>query len=130
MPDLANARMNRILPAGSTTIVSDPQWTGDGFSEPTAQAYWAQLPETLRAVARAELAGGNTVTQVLRNDDRGIVLLEFAAGPLAGSQFPALRVHTSHCYGNYCYDGTRCTVEDPATGCFLAFRDPEWVKSV
>ena len=122
--------MTRIVQAASTTIVSDPQWTGDGFSEPTAQIYWGQLPETLRTVARGELAAGNTVTQVLRNDDRGIVLLEFAAGPLAGLQYPTLRVHTSHSFGNYCYDGTRCMVEDPATGCFLAFIDPEWEESV
>jgi hypothetical protein len=118
--------MTRIDRVGSTTIVLHPVWTGDGFSEPTAQAFWEQLPDVLRTMARAELAAGNAVTQVLRNDERGIVLLEFGDGPLVGSTTPALRVHTEHRFGNYCYDGTKCTVEDPTTGCFLAFIDPEW----
>jgi hypothetical protein len=118
--------MTRIVPLGSTTSVVDPSWTGEGFGEPTAQRYWEELPAVLRTVARAELGAGNVVTQVLRNDERGIVLLEFGAGPLAGSAFPGLTVHTTYRFGNYCYDGTRCTVEDPATGCFLAFLDPAW----
>lgn len=122
--------MTQLFRAGSTTMVIDPPWTGDGFGEPTAQAYWEQFPEALRAVALAELAAGNIVTQILRNDERRVVLLEFAVGPLAGQLPLALTVHTSHRFGNYCYDGTRCTVEDPASGCFLAFLDPEWHEDV
>jgi len=34
-------------------------------------------------------------------------------------------VHTQHRYGNYCYDGTTCTYEDPETGSFLALSDPD-----
>lgn len=120
--------MAQIIRLGSTTTVREPVWTGDGFSDPTAQSYWNQLPESLRSVARAELAAGNAVSQVLRNGERGIVLLEFVRGPLSGSTFRALTVHTSHRYGNYCYDGTKCTLEDPVSGCFLAFNDPEWTE--
>ena len=118
--------MSDVIRAGSTTAVSEPGWTGSGFSDPTADAFWRELSESLRAVARAELAAGNAVSQVLRNDDRGIVLLEFVTGPLTAVGGPEFILHTSHEYGNYCYDGTRCTLEDRASGSFLAFSDPEW----
>ena len=101
-----------------------------GFIEPTAQAYWAALPESLRAIARAELAAGNVVSEILRNGDRGIVLLGFARGPLTSLAGFELTVHSRHAYGNYCYDGTKCTVEDRETGCFLAFADPDWQEPV
>lgn len=121
--------MTRIVPLGSKTVVVSPPWTGEGFGEPTAQRFWEVFPETLRRVARAEYCAGNAVTQVLRNDELGIMLLEFGTGPLVGSDFPGLTVYTQHRYGNHCYDGTKCTVEDPATGCFVAFLDPEWVET-
>ena len=112
---------SEIVEAGETTIVRHPSWTGTGFREPSAQAYWAELAASLQLLARAEFAAGNSATQILRNHARGIVLLGFATGPLAAADLSGLRVHTTHAFGNYCYDGTRCTIEDPATGCFVAF---------
>lgn len=40
----------------------------------------------------------------------------------------AVKVHTRHEYGNYCYDGTKATYEDIKAGCFLAFKDPGYVE--
>ena len=120
--------MTRITRAGSTTSIGAPSWTGSGFAEPLAESYWAALPEVLRVLARAEFVAGNVATEILRNDDRGIILLGFARGPLAQASVPGLIVHTSHAYGNYCYDGTRCTIEDPDSGAFLAFADPDRVE--
>jgi hypothetical protein len=95
--------------------------------DPEANSYWCEMPDSLKEIAAREVAAGNKVQQILRNADRNIVLLAFERGPL--TQRPnesVITVHTQHRYGNYCYDGTKCTYEDQRSGCFLAFDDPEW----
>jgi hypothetical protein len=109
--------------------VREHTWSGATFSNPTAQAYWNELPPTLRAIAQAEIAAGNDPVEILRNGERGIVLLGFARGPLAGAPLDGITIHSVHRYGNYCYDGTKCTFEDRGSGCFLAFADPDWNES-
>lgn len=106
---------------GSTTNVSDPSWTGSGFAEPEAQAFWMELPGSLKALAAQEIAEGNVVHQILRNHERGIVLVAFVRGPLTGPTPTGIVVHTAHQYGNYCYDDTGCTYEDERSGSFSAF---------
>jgi len=113
--------MTDVKDLGSATIVSDPSWTGSGFAEPVAQAFWLELPATLRSVAIEEIKAGNRVDQVLRNHQRGIVLVAFIREPLTGQPPAGIVVHTEHRYGNYCYDDTACTYEDTGSGCFLAF---------
>lgn len=103
---------------------------GRRFADPDAQAFWQELPESLRQIALSELAASNGVAQILRNDERGIILLAFRRGPLTAlPENEALQLHTVHAFGNYCYNGTRCTVEDLASGCFRAFDDPNWCDS-
>ena len=109
---------------GSTTWVTQPMWGQDGFADAIAQSYWRELPESLQRHAVAERDAGNRVVQILRNEERGIVLLEFERGPLVKGVPPGATIHTEHRYGNYCYDGTQCTFEDELTGSFLAFGDP------
>jgi hypothetical protein len=112
---------------GTTTYIRHPQWKGDGFAHPDANAYWSVMPQSLKEIAAREIAAGNTVQQILRNPERNIVLVAFERGPLTDIPMrPLITVHTQHQYGNYCYDGTKCTYEDQGSGCFLAFHDPEW----
>lgn len=85
-----------------------------------------ELPAVLQSVALAEVEAGNNPCEILRNGDRAIVLLGFERGPLAGPPPAGIIVHSQHQYGNYCYDGTKCTYQDPVTGSFLAFNDPDW----
>ena len=77
--------MSEIKQLGSTTIVSQPSWTGNGFAESEAQTFWLELPETLQRVATQEISAGNPVNQILRHHQRGIVLLGFSRGPLTGN---------------------------------------------
>ena len=121
--------MPEVLRAGNSTIVLDPGWNGRGFDHEAAQSYWLELPAVLREITLGEIGAGNWPTQILRDDDRGIVLLEFERGPLAFEPPPPVVVHSKHHYGNYCYDGTRCTYEDPVSGSFLAFKDPKWSQA-
>jgi hypothetical protein len=114
-----------------TRYVEKPEWLGHGFADSDAHAFWVEMPENLKKIAVAEITSGNTVAQILRNDERGIVLLVFENGPL--SEIPAdehLVIHTRHAYGNYCYDGTKCTYEDKESGSFLAFDDPAYEHDV
>lgn len=113
--------MTDVKEFGSTTIVSGPSWTGRGFTEPKAHSFWLQFPESLQAVAIKEIAAGNRVDQILRNHERGIVVVALIRGPLTGQPPTGTIVHTEHRYGNYCYDDTVCTYEDTSSGCFLAF---------
>lgn len=113
--------MSDVKELGSTTIISDPSWTGFGFAEPEAQAFWLELPPNLQALATREIAAGNVAHQILRNHERGIVLVAFVHGPLTGQAPADVVVHSTHRYGNYCYDDTTCTYEDKRTGSFLAF---------
>ena len=113
--------MSEVKELGSTTIVSHPSWTGRGFVEPKAQAYWLAFADSLQRLAAREIAAGTPVNQILRNHDRGIVLLGLSGAPRTGEPAGAIVVHTEHRYGNYCYDDTICTYEDAASGHFLAF---------
>jgi hypothetical protein len=116
--------MSEVLRAGTTTIVRNPTWNGRDFDESIAQSFWAELPPVLHKIALAEIEAGNNLDQILRNDERGIVLVGFEQGPLAGEPPAGIIVHSRHRYGNYCYDGTKCTYEDSTSGSFLAFNDP------
>jgi hypothetical protein len=110
-----------------TWHVERPVWNGTSFADADAEALWSQLSNRLMSVARAELAAGNSLAQILRDNRRGITLIAFDRGPLTETPTePGLRVHTEHQYGNYCYDGTKCTYEDTQSGCFVAFDDPEF----
>jgi hypothetical protein len=112
--------------AGKTRFIDKPIWSGDGFQEPEAQAFWMELPEPLREVAKREMELGNAVSQILRNDERDLVLLAFERGPLGDfSQGSDLEIHTRFELGNYCYDDTLCTVKHRPSGCFLSFDEPE-----
>jgi hypothetical protein len=110
---------------GTTTQYDDPTWTGAGFLEHDPQRLWASMPASLRSIAAQEIQLGNAPISILDNRDRGIVILIFEKGPGIERHTDAVvRVHTSHRYGNYCYDGTKATYEDIETGFFLAFDDP------
>jgi hypothetical protein len=112
---------------GNTRWIERPKWQGAGFLDPEAATFWSELPDNLRRLALTEIESGNVASQILRNDERGIVLLEFERGPL--TELPKdiqVAVHTAHELGNYCYDGTKCTYEDLSSGCFLAFCDPDY----
>ena len=112
---------------GTTTQYSGPTWNGNGFSEHEPNNLWGRLPESFKEIALAEILEGNKPISILENKERGIILLEFEKGPLAKPLSNSeITLHTSHRYGNYCYDGTKATYEDVSTGCFLAFSDPEF----
>jgi hypothetical protein len=113
---------------GKTTLsVTELGWTGAGFSDTLAREMWEQMPDPLRNMAVAELAAGNIAHNILRNIDRGIVLLAFAKPPLTKlPEEASVRVHHTFQNGNYCYDGTACTYEHLPSGCFLAFDDPDY----
>jgi|JI7StandDraft_1071085.scaffolds.fasta_scaffold354505_1 hypothetical protein len=111
----------------STTQLNEPAWNGNGFSEPEAQALWVRLPANLRTIASEEIQAGNAVQAVLENRDRGIILVCLSRGPVLFSHvLTGICVHTAQAGGNYCYDGTKATYEDSATGCFLSFEDPDY----
>ena len=112
---------------GTTIQYRSPTWNGNGFSEDEPNKLWLRLPSTLKAIAVAETNEGNKPISILENKKRSIVLLGFERGPLTPPPSnPEVRLHTSHQYGNYCYDDTKATYEDVSTGCFLAFSDPEY----
>jgi len=112
----------------STTILSELEWTISGFTEQTAQEYWALLPTSLQNIALKEIEHGNKISSILKNSERGIVLLAFSQSPLSPTPSDqSISIHTKHDYGNYCYDGTKCTYEHSPSGCFLAFEDPSYV---
>jgi len=93
-----------------------------------ALAFWSELPDNLQRLALAEFKNGNVANQIFRNDARGVVLLEFERGPLAEQpEDVRVVVHTAQRSGNYYREGTTCTYEDLSSGCFLAFRDPDYV---
>jgi hypothetical protein len=114
-----------------TRWVEYPEWGDGGFVDPDANSFWVEMPGNLRGIAITEIERGNRVSQILRNDKRGIVLLEFERAPF--SDLPnesEIVIHTRHQYGNYCYEGTKCTYEDSSSGCFLAFLDPNYEEEV
>jgi hypothetical protein len=111
----------------TTVSVVAPTWGSGCFEDRDAQRFWLMLPPELRAIASAELAQGNVAESILHNEERGIALLSFRSGPRTSSpESEAIRIHRRHEYGNYCYDGTLCTYEHLASGCFLAFSDPNY----
>ena len=73
-----------------------------------------------------EIERGNAPQSILRNNERDIVLLALLERPKSEISNELVKIHRKHSYGNYCYDGTYATYEDLETGCFLAFRDPEY----
>ena len=110
-----------------TLSVTELEWHGDGFSDPIATEMWRELPPVLRQIAQLEIELGNEPWNILRNTERGIVLLAFRRPPAeAPDPAASIRVHRSFDNGNYCYDGTLCTYEHLPSGSFLAFDDPEW----
>ena len=115
----------------STTSVDDLVWSGNGFSDSTADAMWVELSAQLKHVALAEIDAGNIPINILRNESRGNVLLAFQLPPKAHlPDKKAVSVHNSFANGNYCYDGTVCTYEDLESGDFLAFDDPDYVSAL
>lgn len=119
----------RVHNLGTTTQYEFPEWTGNGFVEEIPQSLWDRLPERLRKIVLEEIHVGNATESMLENRERGIVLLTLKMGPLIDRKSSnAVKVHTRHEYGNYCYDGTKATYEDIKTGCFLAFNDPDYVE--
>jgi hypothetical protein len=111
----------------NTSYIESPDWNGDGFDHPVANRWWQELPPALREIAIDEMGKGNKIEQILRNNDRNIVLLSFESGPYtAEPDDENIEIHTKHSYGNYCYDGTKCTYEEKMSGCFLSFEDPDY----
>lgn len=91
---------------------------------------WRRIPESLKNLAVAECEDGNKITSILDNQEQSIVVLVFEDTPRINFGGDSeIRVHTSQSYGNYCYDGTRCTYEELRSGCFLALDDPEYVEN-
>jgi hypothetical protein len=121
-------KVSEFKSSNETSIqYTNPTWTGDGFAEDAPQKLWLRLPELLRKIALDELSRGNETAAVLENQRRNIVLLSFKKGPLVDRKSDgSFCIHTSHAYGNYCYDGTKATYEDMESGCFLAFSDPDY----
>jgi hypothetical protein len=120
--------MLKKLAPGQVFYVENPTWTGSAFADADAQSFWRQLPNSLHQVAVAEFAAGNTPSLIQLDVSTGVVLLVFSAGPCVPIPAdPDLAVHTKHAFGNYCYDGTKCTVESKEIRAFIAFEDPEWV---
>ncbi|WP_431475192.1 hypothetical protein RVM24_07485 [Marinobacter sp. KM021] len=112
---------------GSTLQYTQLIWTGDGFIEAAAQDLWERLPESLRTIALCEIRSGNKPISILENQERQVVLLSLAKGPLIPRDSDErIIVHTYHEYGNYCYDGTTATYEEAQSGSFLSFENPEY----
>ena len=65
-----------------TLSVTELSWCGDGFAEPDANEMWAELPDTLKRIAREEIRLGNEPWNILRNSELGIVLLAFCSPPI------------------------------------------------
>ena len=113
----------------TTESVTDPGWTGFGFSDADAQRMWAECSPELQAVVRAEASAGNMPWNILKNHERELILVALAGPPRTTSPAEGFVVHTSHRNGNYCYDGTVCTYEHVQSGCFISFEDPDFESS-
>ncbi len=117
--------MSNVLEIKGTQYIENPEWNGNGFSDIVAQKWWGELPVTLREIVISEIAAGNELEQILRNNERDIVLISLSARPMIQDpKNEAIKIHKSHSYGNYCYDGTFCTYEEVSSGCFISFEDP------
>lgn len=116
----------------STIIYEKPTWNGHGFAEADPDHLWHRLSSNLQQIALGEMASGNKTRCILENNkERSIIVLTFEMGPLTPlPSDAAITIHTRHGYGNYCYDGTKATYEDVATGSFLTFDDPEYEDAV
>ena len=102
---------------------------GEGFEEEPAQSLWKRLPAELQKIVIEETEVGNAVLSILENREREIVVLSLGCGPLCEPPTSGnITIHSSHAYGNYCYDGTSVTYEELESGCFLAFSDPEYTE--
>jgi hypothetical protein len=116
-----------VKSARNSRSIDHPTWQEDGFLDLVALGFWSELPDNLQRLALAEFKSGNLANQILRNDLRGIVLLEFERGPLAEQPMDVrVVVHTAHKIGNYYCEGTACIYEDLPSGCFLAFCNPDF----
>ena len=110
---------------GKTTFsVTDPGWDGDTFADADALGMWLECPADVHALVRAESGSGNVPWNILRNIERGIILIALSGPPRTAPPQANFRVHTSFANGNYCYDGTVCTYEHIPSGCFVTFEDP------
>jgi hypothetical protein len=115
-----------VLEIKSSIIYTNPTWVDGGFVEDAPQKLWLRSPEAFQKIALEELKYGNEIDSIIENRERNIVLLSFEKGPLVQRQDKSFRIHSKHAYGNYCYDGTNSTYEDIESGCFLAFKDPDY----
>lgn len=102
--------------------VENPKWCNGQFADSQAQAFWIELPQVLRDIAIREFSLGNTAEWIIQKDGP-VVILSFEKGPIFAPEMNAeVKVHREHSYGNYCYEGTKCTIE--MEGHFLTFSDP------
>ena len=110
----------------TTESVTDPGWTGAGFSDPDAHRMWDECSSELQKVVCAEAAAGNIPWNILKNHERGIVLVALAGPPRTPLPGTGFVVHKTFYNGNYCYEGTVCTYEHRDSGYFISFEDPEF----
>ena len=107
--------------------VENPKWRDGQFADSRARAFWSELPQLLREISIREFSLGNTAEWIIRKDGP-VVILSFRKGPIAAPEMnEGVKVHREHSYGNYCYEGTKCTVE--MEGHFLTFSDPNFKHS-
>lgn len=120
--------MDTLVLDSTSTQYLRPTWNGVEFEEEIAQTLWNSFPSNLRNIAIEEMGKGNEVVSILENRGREIVLLEFSRGPSINLEIVGVstKMHASHKCGNYCYDGTKATIEDIETGFFLCFNDPNF----
>ena len=109
--------------------IDDPKWTNGVYVEDWMEERWDALPENLRGVALKEFERGNKATAIQKNHKTGIIVLTLPRPPgEALNERADITVYRTHQDGNYCYDGTECTIRDNATGHILAFLDPNYVE--
>jgi len=65
----------------STTILSELEWTISGFTDQTAQEYWALLPTSLQNIALKEIEHGNKISSILKKFRKGYCPISFLAKP-------------------------------------------------
>lgn len=110
-----------------TEQFSLPSWDGVGFLNPTAQSWWEEYPNNLRAIVLSEIEAGNTIEAILKNHNRNLILISLGNIPQTNIiENDSFIWHRKGKRGNYLYDGISSTIEDVKTGCFIAFEDPEY----
>jgi hypothetical protein len=110
----------------TTESVTEPGWTGAGFSDPDANRMWEECSPEMKTLVCAEAAAGNVPWNILKNHERGIVLVVLAGPPRTPEPAGGFAVHRAYDTGNYCYEGTVCTYEHKISGGFIIFEDPDF----